>query len=163
LGEVETLSEQAVANLLCTYARLLDGGDFAALGRLFAEGAVRFTRTDATYKGSEAVQHMYEDILQVHEDGRPGTMHVTTNVEIYLDTATTARAHSYYTVLQRTAANPLAVVAAGEYDDRIHNSNGTWLFTERVISIHFEGDLSEHLQVSPFRDPPASRVVTTSR
>ncbi|HZP15400.1 MAG TPA: nuclear transport factor 2 family protein, partial [Nocardioides sp.] len=122
--------------------------------------SVRFTQTDATYTGAAAVQHMYEDILQVHEDGRPGTMHVTTNIEIHLDTETTARAHSYYTVLQRTASNPLAVVAAGEYDDRIHKTGDSWLFSERVISIHFEGDLSEHLHASPFREPPAPRVAS---
>jgi 3-phenylpropionate/cinnamic acid dioxygenase small subunit len=153
---VGRLSEQAVANLLCTYARVLDGGDFEALGQLFAQGAVRFMETDATYTGATAVQHMYEDILQVR-GGRPGTMHVTTNVEIYLDSDDTARAHSYYTVLQATASNPLAVVAAGEYDDRLHKSDGSWLFTERLISIHFEGDLSEHLHASPFREPPAPR------
>lgn len=152
------MSEQAVANLLATYARVLDGGEFDALGRLFAEGSVRFTVTDATYTGAEPVQHMYEDIVQVREDGRPGTMHVNTNVEIYLESATAARAHSYYTVLQRTARHPLAVVAAGEYDDRIHKSGESWLFTERVISIHFEGDLSDHLHASPFREPPAPRI-----
>lgn len=151
------MSEQAVANLLATYARVLDDGDFAALGRLFAEGSVKFAVTDATYTGAEPVQHMYEDILQIREDGRPGTMHVNSNVEIYLDDDT-ARAHSYYTVLQRTANNPLAVVAAGEYDDRLHKSGDSWLFTERVISIHFEGDLSDHLHASPFREPPAPRV-----
>lgn len=156
------MSEQAVANLLCRYARALDGGDFAALGGLFAEGSVRFTETNATYSGAEAVQHMYEDILQVGVDGRPGTMHVTTNVEVYLDSDSEARAHSYYTVLQRTANNPLAVVAAGEYHDRIHKSGDSWIFTERVISIHFEGDLSEHLHASPFREPPAPRVATVS-
>lgn len=152
------MSEQAVANLLCRYARVLDGGDFAALGGLFAEGSVRFTETDATYTGAAAVQHMYEDIVQVHEDGRPGTMHLVTNLEIHLDSEIRARAHSYYTVLQRTASNPLAVVAAGEYDDRIHKSGESWLFTERLISIHFEGDLSEHLHTSPFRQPPAPRA-----
>ncbi len=150
------MSEQAVVNLLCTYARHLDGGDFASLGQLFSEGAVRFTETDATYAGAAAVQHMYEDILQVH-GGRPGTMHVTSNVEVYLDGRDSARAHSYYTVLQAVPGNPVAVVAAGEYDDQLHLSGDQWRFTERVISIHFEGDLSRHLHASPFREPPAPR------
>jgi 3-phenylpropionate/cinnamic acid dioxygenase small subunit len=150
------LSEQAVANVLSRYARSLDSGDFAALGELFAQGSVRFATTDAVYTGAAAVQHLYEDIVQVR-DGRPGTMHVTSNVEVYLESDTSAEAHSYYTVLQATASNPLAVVAAGEYADRLHKSDGSWLFTERVISIHFEGDLSEHLLASPFREPPSVR------
>jgi hypothetical protein len=57
----------------------------------------------------------------------------------------TARARSYFTVLQVTGQG-LHPILAGEYRDRFARVDGRWRFTERVFDPRLFGDLSGHMR-----------------
>jgi 3-phenylpropionate/cinnamic acid dioxygenase small subunit len=142
--------ERTIANLLARYAQLLDAGDFAGLGALFAEGSVRFDGSDDVVVGAEAVGGMYASVVQVHGDS-PLTKHVMTNFQIEVDPGgQEATAHSYYTVFQAHPELPLQPVALGQYEDAFKKRGGTWRFADRKIYRDLVGDLRFHLRRDPY-------------
>lgn len=144
-------SHHAIENLIATYAELVDDGDFAGLGALFADAS--FIGSGAPVSGREATQKMFEDTLIVYTDGTPRTQHVTTNLAITVDEqAGTAVARSYVTVLQSLPNLPLQPVAAGRYRDQFEHHDGQWRFTERRVRINLVGDVSQHLRQAAARD-----------
>lgn len=130
----------------------MDDGDFAGLGRLFADAD--FVGSGATFSGAAAVEQMFRDTLVVYPDGTPRTHHVTTNLVVDADEATgTATARSYVTVFQAVDGPALRAVAAGRYydrfargDGRFARGDGAWHFTERRVHIRLVGDTSRHLR-----------------
>ncbi|MFI6656523.1 nuclear transport factor 2 family protein [Streptomyces sp. NPDC050523] len=135
----------AVTNLIATYAELVDTGDFAGVGALFADAV--FIGSGAPLEGGEAVERMLRDTVILYEDGTPRTHHVTTNIAVEVDEATgTAAARSYVTIFQALPDLPLQSIAAGRYNDRFVRRDGRWRFAERRVRIHLAGDLSRHLR-----------------
>lgn len=136
----------AVTNLIAQYAELVDAGDFAGVGALFAAG--EFIGAGGSVEGSAAVEGMFRAMVIRYEDGTPRTHHVTTNIAIEFDeTSDTATARSYFTVFQALPNLPLQPIAAGRYRDRFHRPDGHWRFAERRVSMHLTGDLSHHLRM----------------
>src|SRR2546421_7823275 len=89
----------AIESLIATYADLVDGGDFAAVGLLLADAT--FTGGAGSVSGGDAIEKMLRDNVIVYDDGTPRTKHVTTNLAIDVDEdAGTAVSRSYFTVLQ---------------------------------------------------------------
>ena len=126
-------SYRAIQNLLSRYAELIDAGDFAGVGQLFARGAA-------------AVQQMYDLFTKIYPDGTPCTMHQMSNVWIEVDEAAgTAQARSRFTVLQQLDDFPLQVIIAGGYEDRFARDGSGWHFVERRMKPRLYGDLSRHL------------------
>ncbi|MEU0566032.1 nuclear transport factor 2 family protein [Nonomuraea sp. NPDC005983] len=141
----------AVTRLIAKYAELVDTGDFAGVGELFADAV--FIGSGAPIHGREAVEKMLRDTVILYEDGTPRTHHVTTNLAVDIDEETgTAAARSYVTVFQALPDLPLQAVAAGRYSDRFERRDGLWRFVERQVRIHLVGDISRHLRPQP---PPA--------
>jgi len=92
-------SYRAIERLIATYAELVDGGEFAAVGRLLADA--RFTGAAGTVSGGDAIEKMLRDNVIVYDDATPRTKHVTTNLAIEVDEqAGTAKSRAYFTVLQ---------------------------------------------------------------
>ena len=140
-------SDAAVANLIARYAELVDDGDFAGVGELFAEGT--FSGSGGAVTGRDAVERLLRGSVIVYADGTPRTQHVTTNLQIEVDDqAGTASARSYVTVLQALPDLPLQVIAAGRYRDRFAYRDGKWRFAERQVRITHVGDVSRHLRES---------------
>jgi 3-phenylpropionate/cinnamic acid dioxygenase small subunit len=140
-------SHVAIGNLIATYARLVDDGDFAGVGDLLAEAT--YTGSGAPVSGRDAIVKMFEDTLIVYDDGTPRTQHVTTNLAIEVDEqAGTATSRSYITVLQAPSDLPPRPIAAGRYHDQFERRDGRWRFTERRVRINLAGDLSRHLQTT---------------
>ncbi|MFF2550448.1 nuclear transport factor 2 family protein [Nocardia sp. NPDC058058] len=138
----------AVTNLIAEYAELIDAGDFAGAGELFADGV--FVSSGASVRGSAAVAKMFSAMVIRYEDGTPRTHHATGNIAIEFDDATdTATARSYFTVFQAVSDFPLQPVAAGNYRDRFERHDGRWRFAERQVRITLTGDLSRHLRMPP--------------
>ncbi|MEV7189258.1 nuclear transport factor 2 family protein [Kitasatospora sp. NPDC093102] len=139
-------SHRAIENLIARYAELVDDGDFAGLGALFADAT--FVGSGAPVHGGEAVEAMFRETLIVYADGTPRTQHVTSNVAVEVDErAGTAVARSYVTVLQALPELPLQAVAAGRYHDRFaRGEDGRWRFVERRVRITLVGDVSRHLR-----------------
>lgn len=130
--------EQSIANVLYTYAQLMDLGEFEAVGELFSRG---------TYVGlpGSKVGPLLRKTVQLH-DGKMGTKHVTTNLTITFDdeSETSATVLSYFTVFQQLPGFAMQPIVAGRYTDRLA-ADGGWHFVERLIEMDLSGDLSHHL------------------
>lgn len=135
----------AIARLIAEYAELVDDGDFAALGALFADAV--FVGTGEPARGAEAVERMLDGSVIRYEDGTPRTHHAVSNLAVDVDEPTgTATARSYVTVFQALAGFPLQPIAAGRYRDRFARARDGWRFTERRVHIRLVGDVSRHLR-----------------
>ncbi|WP_318306454.1 nuclear transport factor 2 family protein [Amycolatopsis solani] len=134
---------RALANLIFSYAALVDAGDFAGVGELFAHGS--FVGSGGSSFGAAAVERMLRETVIVYEDGTPRTKHVTTNVAVEV-TGSTATSSAYFTVLQAVPGLPLQTIAAGRYADRFAARGGQWHFTERRVTVDLVGDISHHLR-----------------
>jgi 3-phenylpropionate/cinnamic acid dioxygenase small subunit len=146
----------AISALVYSYAELIDAGDFAAVGALFAAATFRAAAGDQIHvrRGAKEVQSQFEQLVRLLPDGTPGTKHVTTNLVVALDAgAGTATARSYFTVLQAGPGGPgtdVAVVVAGRYHDRFTRHAGrSWRFADRLILTDLVGDVSRHLRGRP--------------
>ena len=137
-------SHRLIENLIGRYAELVDDGDFAGVGELFA--AATFHGRDADSAGSDAVTGMLRDQVRLYPNGTPLTRHVTTNLIVEVDEeAGTARARSAVTIFQATPELPLQAIAAGRYADGFRRVDGAWRFSSRRVSFQLAGDLSHHL------------------
>jgi hypothetical protein len=125
------------------YAYRLDGGDLDGVAALFAHAELRSTRHERVRRGVAEARTVYDPVI-LYDDGTPRTMHQLTNVTVEVD-GDTARARTYFTVLQVTNLG-LHPVLAGEYHDRFARVDGRWEFTERVFDPRLVGDLSAHMQ-----------------
>ncbi|MFJ9561289.1 nuclear transport factor 2 family protein [Streptomyces fuscichromogenes] len=137
----------AVTNLIAGYAELVDAGDFAGAGALFADGV--FVGSGAPAVGAEAVEKMLRDTVIRYADGTPRTHHATTNLAVEIDEENgTAAARSYVTVFQALPGLPLQPIAAGHYSDRFEHRDGAWRFVSRRVRIRLVGDVSHHLRAA---------------
>lgn len=134
---------RALENLIASYAELVDAGDFAGVGALFAAGA--FAGSGGTIRGAAAVERMLRESVIVYDDGTPRTKHVTTNIALEVSGAV-ASGRAYFTVLQAVPGFPLQTVAAGRYEDRFAREGGRWHFAERRATVDLVGDVSHHLR-----------------
>jgi ketosteroid isomerase-like protein len=145
---VET-SRDAIERLILTYAERIDRGDFAGVGELFADGVIAAPDGTALARGSYQAQRLYERTTRRYEDGTPRTKHVTSNLLIEVDDAGgTARARSYFTVLQAAPDLPLQPIVAGRYEDRFERDGEGWRFAERRMFVELIGDVSRHLLIA---------------
>jgi len=146
----------AIAALVYGYAELVDAGDFAGVGAMFAAGTFRAAAGNEIHvrRGAGEVRAQFEQLVRVYDDGTPGTKHVTTNLAIDLDTeAGMAQSLSYFTVLQGRPGPDgpdIGIVVAGRYEDRFtRDGDGTWRFADRLIFTDLVGDVSRHLRGRP--------------
>lgn len=136
--------EQAITNLIYRYAFLVDDGDFAGLGTLFADGQLTLNNAPAAI-GADAVERFAHASLRIHNDGTPGTRHVISNVIIEIDDdALAAHAEAYYTVFQALPDFPLQPIACGRYQDRFVRHGDRWIYKEKIVRTGLMGDLSRH-------------------
>ena len=154
----ETVSGHvAVPNLIYRYAELIDSGDFAGVGDLFADAVIEVQETGMEYTGREQVQAMYQDWVRIYPDnGTPHTKHVTTNLILGVDDeAGRATCGSYVTVFQSTAELSLQPILSGRYHDTFVRADGEWRFERRRMTNEYLGDLSQHL-TQPFSSEVSS-------
>ncbi|NUU25663.1 MAG: nuclear transport factor 2 family protein [Streptomycetaceae bacterium] len=137
----------AVPRLVYRYAELIDSGDFAGVGELFAYAVIQVQETGAEYVGRDQVQAMYQDWVRIYPDnGTPHTRHVTTNLMLDVDDAEgRATCRSYVTVFQCTESLPLQPILSGRYYDTFQRRGGAWRFERRRMTNEYLGDLSHHL------------------
>ncbi|GAA3712978.1 nuclear transport factor 2 family protein [Gordonia hankookensis] len=137
----------AICTLLYRYAELLDGGDFAAVGELFADADIAL-RGEVTGRGAAHVRAMFEAMVIVHPDGTPRTRHLITNPIIEFDGPDHAHVRSCYTVLQQRDGR-IEIVASGRHLDTVTRRAEGWIFSSRDYGyLDFVGDTSDHLRAS---------------
>ncbi len=150
--------EQAIRNLLFTYAERIDRGDITGMARLFEHAAYR-AGDQAPLTDWREVERLNQSLVLLYEDGTPKTQHVTTNVLIELEPGSAAAsARSRFTVLQAAPGAALQVIVAGRYHDRFEKVDGAWRFSARHIFMDLIGDLTRHLrldQLAQFQRPKA--------
>jgi hypothetical protein len=146
-------ARDAIAQLVHTYAELVDLGDFGGVGDLFAHGTFRARLPDAevaTSTGAAEVTRILSSMVRTY-DGIPSTRHVTTNLIIDVDEIRgTATCRSYFTVVQARPGFGLQPVIAGRYHDRFERVDGVWRFADRLIFSDLVGDVSHHLRADPY-------------
>src|SRR5207245_728907 len=99
-GAVLADDVEAIGSLIHRYAELLDGGDLDGVAHLFAHASWGSPGRGERLRGAADVRRGYDGVI-LYEDGTPSTKHVISNVSIEVgDDRTTARARSYFTVLQ---------------------------------------------------------------
>ncbi|MGN8055993.1 nuclear transport factor 2 family protein [Pedobacter sp. 22163] len=137
-------SEREIENLIARYTHLLDKGDLAEVGALFAHGRIGSL---GAYTDGADIESMLRSNLQIYSNGTPQTAHVTTNTTIHInDEESSATAKSYLVIYQQDSERsfPLQVIMTGTYDDIFVRIDGKWQFKERSLSMGFAGDLSHH-------------------
>ena len=136
-----------IRNLLGTYCRLVDTGDFDAVGRLFADARVCDESGAVLATGAEEVAALYASITRRYDDGTPMTQHLVANTVLDPVDAERAVATSTYLVLQATPELPLQPIVTGTYVDTFVRVPGEerWRFAERRFGIGRTGDVSRHL------------------
>ncbi len=142
-------AEARVADLIYSYARRIDAGDYQGVAELFTHGAIAYS-ADAPQNeqvaGVDAVLATYQATTRLYPDGTPRSRHLTTNLSIDVNhLAGTATALSYFTVLQQTDDLPLQPIISGNYTDTFAIVEGEWWFSQRHIEVGQIGDLSQHL------------------
>ena len=113
-------------NTLARYAELIDAGDFAGIGQLFAHGTITDAAGVAIASGAEQVTRLYETTTRrFADDGTPKTKHIASNVIVDLSAdGRTASVRSYFVVMQRVGDEPLRPIVAGRYHDRLELTDG---------------------------------------
>jgi hypothetical protein len=136
----------AITKVVCSYAEMLDAGDFDGLHRLFARTAVYAPGAAEPLEGPDAIRWLVVDAVHLY-DGVPSTKHLVTNLIVEIDGAgTSATARSYYTALQARPELPLQPIIAGRWHDRLEKDGDQWWLVERVIYADLFGDLSHHIK-----------------
>jgi hypothetical protein len=137
---------EAIKALVHEYAFRLDAGDLDGLAALFEHAELGSTVRPERMRGTEEARGYYRGVI-LYDNGTPGTMHCITNVTVHVeDDGAHASCRSYFTVIQTVDDFALQPIIAGKYADRFEKIDGTWWFTERIISPDLIGDLSRHMR-----------------
>ena len=152
-----TSDEQAIRNLLFSYAERIDRGDLDGMARLFEHASYR-AGDQPPLSDWRRVADLNKSLVILYEDGTPKTQHDTTNVRIEIDgSGVRASAFSRFTVLQAAPGQALQVIVAGRYHDGFEKHAGAWRFASRHIFMDLIGDLSHHLRLGELAKQQRSR------
>jgi ketosteroid isomerase-like protein len=146
---------EAIRALVYRYSSLVDSGDVAGLGELFAHGRFVVPGTGTNAEGRAEAEHIFGRSLKYHDD-TPQTMHLVGNVVIDLDEpGTSATSQSYTAVFQGTKTLPLQLILTASYEDSFEKVEGSWRYLERIVTFIHQGETSEHFvhPLSGFRIP----------
>lgn len=138
-----------IRNLLGTYCRLIDSGDFDAVGQLFAEATLRAEDGTLVATGAREAAQLYAGMTRRHADGTPLTQHVVANTVLEEIGEDSIRATSNYLVFQATETLPLQPIITGGYIDTFVCESDVWRFADRQFSVGRIGNLSQHLTQAP--------------
>lgn len=136
-------AHEEIRNLLGTYSEVLDAGDWAGLGRLFARAELQDEKGRTIARGADQVTGLWSRMVRLH-DGSPRTRHLVSGPVITVDGAT-ATCRSAFLVLQLVPGKALEPISAGRYRDAFACTDGAWHFTTRQFLLDQEGDMAMHL------------------
>lgn len=137
--------ESEIRRLLATYVHNLDYGKVDANADLLAHA--RLEIVDTFVSGRDQVAQFLRTNLQYHVDDTPRTWHAVSNVLIEIDSLTSAKSVSYFTVHQAVPGLPLQPIVTGRYIDTFELHDGAWRFASREVDPRLFGDVSHHVAV----------------
>jgi predicted SnoaL-like aldol condensation-catalyzing enzyme len=135
--------ESEINRLHATYVHNLDDGKTTENAELLADA--RFQVGDAVVNGRDEVARFFETNVQHHQDDTPRTWHALSNILIDQESATIARAVSYFTVHQELPGPPLQPIVTGRYVDTFERRDGKWRYASRRAQPRLFGDVSFHV------------------
>jgi len=147
---------EAIRALVHRYSTLVDSGDVAGLGELFAHGSFVVPGTSTHATGRDEAARIFRRSLRFHDDGTPQTMHLVGNITINLGAdGLSATADSCTAVFQGTKILPLQVILTATYADSFDKVDDDWRYRERVVTFVHQGLTHEHFvhPLSGFRVP----------
>jgi hypothetical protein len=134
----------AILNLIYSYSRYVDVGDFDAVGQLFEQGVYEIPSLGRELNGT-AIGTYFERSLRRYEDGTPKTTHVNPNVILDIDEERGhAIAWTSVLVFQEVDGH-VDCVFTGWYDDEFQLEKDTWTWKRRVTNRRLVGDMSKHV------------------
>ncbi|NEK17112.1 nuclear transport factor 2 family protein [Rhizobium leguminosarum] len=136
-------AESEISRLISNYVHNVDDGKIAENAELLANA--RFTVGETVVHGRDEVALFFKNNVQHHEDGTPWTWHAVSNVIVDVDSATTARAVSYFTVHQELPLLPLQPIVTGRYLDTFEFVEGEWRCASRSVQPRLVGELGHHV------------------
>jgi len=120
--------------LVHSYARLLDQGDVDAVVTLFEHSTWRSLPHGSMLRGSAEVRPVYENLLA--QDSNYRTKHLITNLTVEVAPGgANASSHCDWTVLQGAPGERVGVTQSGQYTDTFQKIDGSWRFTDRLITV----------------------------
>jgi len=137
------LIESDIQRLLATYVHNVDDGKIAENAGLLAHA--RFQVGEDIAHGRDEVERFFKNNVQHHEDGTPRTWHALSNIIVDVETATSAKAVSYFTVHQELPGLPLQPIVTGRYVDTFELHNGAWRYSTRSVQPRLFGELGFHV------------------
>lgn len=135
--------ESAIHRLLAAYVHNLDDGNVDANGELLAHAKLKVI--DTFVGGRDEIAHFLRTNLKYHGDGTPRTWHTVSNILIDIDSTTSARSVSYFTVHQELPGLPLQPIVTGRYIDTFELHDGAWRFASREVDPRLFGDIGHHV------------------
>jgi uncharacterized protein (TIGR02246 family) len=126
-------AREQILELMTAYGATLDGRDFAAFGKLFAEDATYVSGGTPT-TGRAAIQSMLEKILTSNPSNLPPpNYHLFFNPTIRVDgDRATAQSRGAY-VAPDLSSKTAQMVFFVTYEDALVRREGRWMFQQRVV------------------------------
>lgn len=155
------IAESEIRRLITTYAHNVDDGKISENAQLLADA--RFQVVDAVVVGRDEVARFFINNVQHHADGTPRTWHAISNTIIDVDSATSAKAVSYFTVHQELPGLPLQPIVTGLYTDTFEYIKGEWRFTSRWVQPRLSGELRHHVATPATHQPLKQTGMATKR
>ncbi len=132
----------AILNLIYSYSKNVDAGDFEAVGQHFAHGV--YETEMGNFPGT-AIGDFFTENLRRYEDGTPKTTHINPNVILDIDEAK-GRAVAWTSILVfQLIEGHIECIFSGWYDDEFERVDGEWIWRRRAANSRFRGDMSHHL------------------
>lgn len=126
--ELEASVSTEVRAVIAAYAQALDAGDTDTLVALFCSDGVSEIAGVGTFEGHDGLREGYAAFTPTQPQ-----LHLVVNTVITSWSETEATAVSNLAFIQRGDAG-WTVLVAGQYDDVLHNHEGSWLFHRRTTS-----------------------------
>lgn len=126
--ELEASVSTEVRAVIAEYAQALDAGDTDKLVQLFCPDGASEIAGVGTFEGHEGLREGYAAFTPSQPQ-----LHLVVNTVITSWSGTEATAISNLAFAQRGDAG-WSILVAGQYDDVLHNHDGTWLFHRRTTS-----------------------------
>jgi len=137
------LIEGEIHRLLAAYVHNLDDGKIAENAALLAHA--RFQVVDTVVVGRDEIARFLAANVQHHADGTPRTSHSLSNTIVDVESSTTAKATTYFTVHQEVEGLELQPIVTGRYLDTFELHDGKWRFASRAVQPRQMGELSRHV------------------
>jgi hypothetical protein len=133
-----------ILNSIYRYSKLVDDGDFQAVGELFRDGEYVIPSLGLSLAGREIAQ-FFSERLKIYPDGTPHTTHANPNIMLEVEDGGD-RASAWTSVLVfQLIETEVRCIFSGWYEDDFEQVGDAWTWRRRTAYTRFAGDMSHHV------------------